>query len=90
MQSATHLKRHEALVTAMATRRGLDLDEAMMRGVMTPSELDDAVLRCTGCAQPDACAHWLEQSATADTEDSGPRYCRNTDLFQTLTRGLGQ
>ena len=87
MQNRETLKRHAALVDRMAEARGLDLEEEILRGRMTLSDLDDAVLRCTGCAEPGNCEHWLAgRDRTAPAEDT-PDYCRNRDLFAGLTGG---
>lgn len=87
MQSPSKLKRHAALVDDMATAHGLDLEEQMMRGRLRFSELEDAVLRCTGCTHPDDCAHWLTTEATKGA--ATPGYCRNADLFTELKAGPG-
>lgn len=82
MQSQTTLKRHAALVDDMARARGIDLEEVMLRGKLTMSELEDAVLRCTSCTSVDACKHWL-----AKQDGSAPGvlgYCRNSDQFRAL------
>jgi hypothetical protein len=84
MQSQKTLRRHAALVDEMATARGVDLEEAILRGRLTVPELDDAVLACTGCSRPDACEAWLA-SRPAETEATPP-YCRNADLFAELAR----
>lgn len=85
MQSEATLKRHAALIDQMAQARGLDLEEQMLRGKLTVAELEDAVLRCTGCAQPDACEFWL--SVQQDTVSEAPAFCRNAEVFRTLERG---
>lgn len=82
MQHSLTLKRHADLVDRMATARGVDLEETMMAGHLTPGELGDAVLACTGCAATGACAQWLEaHEAGAETT---PDYCRNAELFAEL------
>lgn len=86
MQGKRTLKTHAALVDRMATAQGLDLEEQMMRGRFTTSELEDAVLRCTGCSAPDACAHWLETQGQAE---AAPLYCRNAQVFAELRREAG-
>lgn len=82
MQSETVLKRHARLVDDMATARGLDLEEQMMRGKLSMSGLEDAVLRCTGCTNPDACEHWL--ATQTGTAEASPDYCRNAHVFDEL------
>jgi hypothetical protein len=90
MQNRSILDKHARLVSRMAEALGIDLDEAAMRGVLPQSELTDAVLRCTGCTNPDQCARWLDEStgeSTGDADDS-PAFCRNSDLFRTLKEKL--
>jgi hypothetical protein len=40
-----------------------------------------AALRCNTCAQPEACAGWLDENKTAK---EAPAYCRNHDLFARM------
>ncbi|MEN9060948.1 DUF6455 family protein [Ponticoccus litoralis] len=82
MQSPSTLKRHAALVDDMASLQGLDLEEQMLRGTLSFSALEDAVLRCTGCTAPDRCAQW--QAAHQGTRAAPPDYCRNAPLFASL------
>ncbi|MBV2359656.1 hypothetical protein KUH32_07715 [Thalassococcus sp. CAU 1522] len=82
MQPPKTLKRHAKLVDQMAEAVGLDLEERMLRGELTFGELDDAVLRCTGCAQPCACEAFL--AGTTETIADTPDYCRNAELFREL------
>ncbi len=67
------------LVEAMI--RKLGLCETMRRLPDRRAVLARAVARCAGCAQPDACRHWL---AGADVADEAPSYCTNHDLFERL------
>lgn len=84
MLSRQTLKRHAGLVDRMADRQSLDLEELALRGAITISEIDDAVLRCTGCSNADGC----ERMLVAEAGQSGPApdYCRNLDLFDRLAR----
>lgn len=84
MQSSSTLKRHADLVDRMASAQGIDLEAEMMAGKIRPEGLSDAVLACTGCANPQECAHWLAQNERAE---STPDYCRNADLFTLLKTG---
>ena len=85
MQNTQTLKRHAALVDRMSDTLGLDLEEVMLRGGLSIPDLDDAVLRCTGCSQVGACETWL--ATRSGKEDLPPAYCRNTELFTALKRG---
>ncbi|SPF81166.1 DUF6455 family protein [Pseudoprimorskyibacter insulae] len=82
MTSTKTLRRHAALVDSMANTLGIDLQEQALRGNLPISEIEDAVLRCTGCTQPDACEHWL--ATRSGVEPETPSYCRNSDLFEDL------
>jgi hypothetical protein len=86
MQSQATLKRHAALIDNMAQALDIDLEEHMLRGNLTISELEDAVLRCTVCSKPDACDHWVAERA-GQTASAAPGYCRNADVFQRLKEG---
>ena len=84
MQSRKTLKRHAGLVDRMAEAQGLDIEEQMLRGHLSVTELEDAVLRCTGCEQPCACESWL---ATQNTPvEAPPAYCRNAEIFADLRK----
>ena len=85
MSSQEMLKRHADLVDRMAETLGLDLEEAMMRGQMQMDSLGDAVLRCTGCTQPETCESWLQ--AQNGEVDGAPSYCRNSEMFDLLKAG---
>ena len=84
MQSPSKLRRHAALVDRMAEAQGLDLEETMFRGQLRMSELEDAVLRCTACTNPDGRESWL--ASQTGTATGTPGYCRNTELMQDLRR----
>lgn len=84
MPGRTDFKRHAILVDHMASTLGLDLEEQMMRGKLTFSELDDAVLNCTGCTQPCACEAWL--ASRKGVAQVPPFYCRNAQLFEELRK----
>jgi hypothetical protein len=89
MLSNKTMHRHADLVDRMAGALGMDLQEAVMRGHLSMDELPDMVLRCTGCANPDGCTAFLEQ--TEARPDAGhaattPYYCRNAGVFDDLGR----
>lgn len=77
------LKIHAALVDDMASAQGIDLAEEALRGHLSLTELEDAVLRCTGCSAPELCAHWLSAKAGVPL---APDYCRNGAFFDDLLR----
>ena len=82
MQDPRTLKRHASLVDEMATARGIDLVETVMRGRIDVVDISDAVLRCTLVPMPKHCSGWLaEQEGVAR---SSPGYCRNADFFEKL------
>jgi uncharacterized protein DUF6455 len=76
------LKRHADLVDRMATARGIDLQEAAMRGNLRPSDISDLVQCCAGCTQADACEQWLSDQVGAVSET--PHYCRNARALAGL------
>lgn len=79
-----NLKRHADLVDRMASARGIDLEQKALRGDVSIDEITDAVLSCTNCTNPGACKNWLDQ--TQSTASASPDYCRNTALFDRLSR----
>ncbi len=81
------LKRHATLVDRMATARGLDLEEATLRGAVAPSELPDMVLRCVGCTRTVMCETWLD--AQIGTVSAAPHYCRNAHALSDIAKRLG-
>ena len=78
-------KRHADLVDRMAHALGVDLEEKIMQGQLQIDTLGDAVLRCTGCTDPEGCERWLAVQEGVAAE--GPEMCRNADLFELLKRG---
>ena len=85
MKDVKTLRRHAALVDSMATARGVDLEEAVLRGNMPLDGIADAVLKCTGCANPEDCEQWL--ASRDGVQPTTPGYCRNSDLFKDLIEG---
>lgn len=83
MQSTKTLRRHAQIVDRMADALGVDLEEEALRGHLTIGEIDDAVLRCTGCSNPDACERWL---GTGPQASEPPGFCRNAKLLDDLKR----
>lgn len=85
MHNTTTLKKHAALVDRMAQALDLDLEELALRGDVSISAIEDAVLSCTGCSKPEACQQWLDTKAEA--AHATPGYCRNSGMFAALKRG---
>lgn len=83
MQDRNTLKRHAALVDRMASALGIDLEEAALSGRLAMDEISEAVLRCTGCADPGQCSAWLAVPVKAE---AAPGFCRNRDLMTRLRR----
>lgn len=78
-------RRQADRVDRMATRVGVDLEEALFGGDLTPDTISDAVIACAGCPDPGHCDHWLARAEAAGlTEDAPLGYCRNRDLLTGL------
>ncbi|EIE52825.1 hypothetical protein AL036_15405 [Salipiger aestuarii] len=82
MPDPTQFARHATLVDHMARALGVDLDEQILRGNLSLSQVEDAVLSCTNCTQPCACESWL--ASQHETAPEAPGYCRNVALFDAL------
>ena len=80
MQSTSTLRRHARLFTDMAEAQGVDLEEAVLRARILPDDISEGVLRCTGCANPDACEAALAQGGP----DGVPDFCQNAALLTAL------
>jgi len=76
--------RHAKLVERMASRVGVDLDEALQRSELPAAEFLEGVYTCIGCENVEACEHWLE--APGEGADAAPGYCRNAKLFKSLSK----
>ena len=85
MVNRATIKHHAGLMDDMAGAVGVDMEEAMLEGQLTMDQLNDAVLSCTGCSNPENCAHWLE--AQTDTAEATPEYCRNGGMLSRLAAG---
>lgn len=78
------LRHHTALLDDTASRLGLDLQEAAIRGSLAFHEISDAVMRCADCKEPAACSQWLKSHA--DGPQSVPVFCRNDEMLARLER----
>ncbi|MFN3209428.1 MAG: DUF6455 family protein [Roseovarius sp.] len=79
------MRQHTELVDMMARTLGIDLEEEVYSGQLDPEALCDAVLRCTGCSNPDGCEAWMAAQGTV--ADAAPAMCRNGEVFATLKAG---
>jgi hypothetical protein len=82
MTQHTTLAKHAALVDDMGHALGVDLEEEVLRGSVTPDRLVDAVLSCTNCTDPTRCRAWLD--GREGIASATPDYCRNDNLFEGL------
>ena len=82
MTDPDKLKTHATLVDRMSQSLSLDLQEEAISGRLPFDEIAEAVLRCTKCAEPEACTRFLD-NLEHPIEDT-PDYCRNADLFAFL------
>lgn len=89
MFGAKTINRHSALMNRMAETLGVDLTAAIAEGRLPAEGWREAVVRCTGCSDPEACQHWLSQHAADEqAPDGAPGYCRNRDLLDSLRTAL--
>jgi len=86
MTQTITMKRHANLVDRMADALGIDLEEQTYSGQLDPETLCDAVLRCTGCSDPEGCESWL--NAQGGVAEAAPIKCRNAQMFADLKNGL--
>ena len=66
----------------MMRRRGVALDEDVVR----PSEVADAIRRCTLCPSVNECRGWLASERREGAED----FCPNERFLQSLPSASGQ
>lgn len=88
MAGSRTLHHHAALVSRMAEMLGLELTDALAHGVLAGEDWREAVLRCTGCEDPDACLVWIVARDGAQAAATAPAACRNAALFDDLRRDL--
>ena len=84
MQDTKTIKQHTALFDRMSAHANIDMVEAVLRSDVEPSELVDAVLKCTGCACLDTCEARL--ASRPDGSRPVPHYCRYVPDAQDLIR----
>ncbi|MEM1003932.1 MAG: DUF6455 family protein [Pseudomonadota bacterium] len=76
-----NLRLHAGLVDDMAAMLDIDLQDAAIRGQVSIDQIAEAVIRCTGCPDPDYCQSVLQRAAP---HEGAPEYCRNQDLLKKL------
>lgn len=84
MVTSKRMEEHSQLMDQMADRLNADLDEAELRGDLTPDMRHAMVLSCTNCTSPEDCKKWL---ATHDSADAAPEFCRNGEKLKGLQDG---
>jgi hypothetical protein len=72
MSMTSKSSHREVLMDRMATRNGADLDLARQSGVVSGTEMVEALVSCMGCSDAGDCEARLD----SDTEGL-PDYCRN-------------
>lgn len=91
MFGAKTINRHAALMNRMATTLGVDLTAAIADGRLPAESWREAVVRCTGCSDPESCQHWLADHPVGEwPPETPPDYCRNRDLMDGLRRALAE
>ncbi|MEI4486229.1 DUF6455 family protein [Frigidibacter sp. MR17.14] len=72
---------HAQLVNAMAGALGVDLSARLEDGRLASETWRDMVVGCTGCANPEGCAHWLAEHPVAE---AAPYYCVNGETLAAM------
>lgn len=103
MFGAKTINRHAALMNRMAETLGVDLSAAIAEGRLPAEAWREAVVRCTGCSDPEGCQHWLAEHAEPEAQtgaqtgtqtgtrtEVAPGYCRNKDLMQSLRLAVAE
>lgn len=72
----------------MCGQSGIDIDELIWRGTADAKDVQAAILRCTSCTRPDACAKlvsWRSEEARyagqKTVAQDPPEYCVNRDAI---------
>ena len=79
MSTTARIERHSKLFNAMASRSGVDTEQALQEARVTPEDLAAAVMSCTGCLQAGPCVQHLASPGN----DIMPG-CRNSLLLAEL------
>lgn len=85
MCAAKIYNRHAAMMNRMAQQMGADLTAEMAEGRMSGEGWKDALVRCTGCTEPEACMVWLsEHDPDTNPAKAPPAYCENRLMMSRL------
>ncbi|KEO55480.1 DUF6455 family protein [Thioclava indica] len=86
MSKARNLNHHAAMMNRMAQVMRIDLTAEMAQGRMSGEDWKDALVRCTGCTQPEACTLWLSEHDPEDevSVNEPPKYCENRLMIKRL------
>ncbi len=75
------LDRAAALYNGMADRVGVDTDHLVGADEASVMAYRAAIIRCSSCKHPEACAGWQIEH---DTASEPPAYCRNHDALKAM------
>ena len=70
----------------MADVLGLDLELEVDLTRLSRAQLDQAVVRCTRCPDPEGCELWLDEHAAGT--HTAPHLCMNKKLLEHLRDGF--
>lgn len=79
--------RHFWMTRSVARALGLNLSDAMDRGLLGVQDYADMVTKCRQCPHIRACEAWLAQTAAGGAE-SPPIDCMIRDTFGELTAAM--
>lgn len=82
MKDTAHKVYHQYLLDRMADVLGLDLGLEVDLTRLSRAKLEQAIERCSRCADPQGCELWLEEHSGGATD--APELCRNKALLEHL------
>ena len=85
MRDNSDMPRMPAAMARMAETLGLNLGAEYEARIVSRRQLDRAVERCGGCADPGGCDLWLDDHAGGARE--APSLCPNKALFDHMRDG---
>ncbi|MDF1855259.1 DUF6455 family protein [Pseudooceanicola sp.] len=81
MSFSDKLDRANDLFNGMADRLGVDMASRVSNDPESIYAYRNAVIRCSGCENPEACQGWQVEHPTAR---EAPSYCRNRDALRAM------